>query len=194
MHGGNTHAAGANHPNYKTGRYSKAPEAGGLLAKVAELANDENLLNLRTEAALMMHRLHELMEKQAATDYEAVKELQVEYDAVMDALQESRFEDANKSLEAMGKLIKRASSTAAVWREIDRVVERRRRVVTSEQNTMLKQGQLITVAQAVHAMNSLVAVVSEHGKENPAMVREITRKFALLTGMEPNVEVIEISQ
>lgn len=190
MHGGHFPAAGPGHPSYKHGRTSKHPLIHGLGEKLERAMSDEHLLSLRKDAAIMSVRLDELLENPAATDYESIRLAEQSYESAMTAIREGRTQEAGASLKDLGACLKRAKSHVAVWREIRNVIDVRRRVTSAERESAIKAGHMLTVAQALHAMNSLVAVVQENVKD-PVALREVHRQFSLLVGGERVVEVVE---
>lgn len=54
MHGGKTPMAGASHPSFKTGRYSRALEGKDIAEKYAVLRDDPHLLALTEEIAVLV--------------------------------------------------------------------------------------------------------------------------------------------
>jgi galactokinase len=165
MHGGKSRS-GAASGTYRHGLYSKAlPEH--LAQRFAEAAEDRRLLELREEIALMDVRTKELLGRLEAGDTgEIWSRLQALVEE-MELLQDSgRDAEAVRVLAELLQLVRQGAGEQeyerVTWNQIDRQLERRRRLVESERRRLLQMKQMVSVEEVMTLVGALVATVKEH--------------------------------
>jgi hypothetical protein len=165
-HGGASPAPGPAHPNYKHGRYSKAmPER--LYEGFSNALNDPDLLNRRTDLALVSSRIEELLNKLragegGATLHQRLKELAQVY------RQTGRISEPARRMQAQAdsimEILRTIESTPGdeLWTEIGEMVDRFNRVADGDRKRMIALHATITADQAMVMIDNLSRIVLSH--------------------------------
>lgn len=173
------------------GRYSKhLPRR--LAGRYKEALEDQELLSLRSEAALIYSRLTEVL-KRVYTGESG--KLWRDLRATLDKFEKAREEEdeviASGTLAELSSLIERGYSDYVAWDEVRQLVEDLRRIVESERRRILEAHQVLTVQQA----NALVAVLLEAIKKHiddpttlAAIGAELTRIYGLFTSERVGIQ------
>ena len=160
MHGGKS-LKGLAHPGYKTGRYSKYVPSR-LLDRYEQAASDPELLNLSEEIALVDSRISELLESVDAGEsgrlWRGLSGLRRKF---LDAQRAQDQEGMAAALSEILNGIGRGAQDWERWGEIADFLERRRRLVESEQKRRIAMHLVVKVEQAVDAMNQIADAVRD---------------------------------
>lgn len=186
MHGG-TSLKGAAHPAFKHGRYSEAlPER--LLERYQASQSDPELLAMRDEIGLTDARLGDVLARVDSGEngalWQRVKEHYDELQAGRAAQDVNRMADA---IDALGVVISSASTDAAAWAEVGRLIEQRRRLVESERKRMVDLQLMITAERAMALVTALVGVVREHVRDARTLTAISDAFGALLERTDENL-------
>ena len=161
FHGGNT-PNGFDLPQTKHGRYSKHLPTR-LAGKYLEAQADPNLLNLRSEIALVDARTAELIQQvdtgESGRIWHAVRDTYKELNL---AIQTNDSSWMLKCLTTLDSLISAGTRDYAVWREISANIEQRRKLVESERKRLVEMQQMITSERAMLLIAAVVDIVREN--------------------------------
>ena len=184
MHGGKS-LSGLAHPNTKTGRYSKDLPTR-LAGKYEEAQADTELLNLRSEIALVDARTGELLQQiqtgESGRIWEAVGKVNKNLSLSIQA------GDAIWMKECLGELNELVSAGQrdySVWHEISKNIEQRRKLVESERKRLVEMQQMITIERAMLLVAAIVDVVRENvrdAKTLQSISTDITRLVSVDAG------------
>jgi hypothetical protein len=173
-HGGLT-PRGIASPHFKHGRYSKYLPAR-LSQRYLEAAGDPELLALRDDIALVDARTSELL---ATLDSGESGRLWRD----LLALRREFVEATRAGDEARGRIIladlmnaiQRGAADFERWGEVVDLLERRRRLVDSEQKRLVAMQQMVTAEQAMGLVAALAASVRGHVLERcePELARDL---------------------
>lgn len=165
MHGGSS-LRGIAHPSYKTGRYSKY--VPNRMAERYELAvSDPELLNLSEEIALVDARVSDVLSRvdsgESGRRWRELGRLRGEF------LAAQRRQDQERMAEVLADILNGVRAGQAdfeAWAEVVDLLERRRRLVESEQKRRMAMHLVVKVEEATQAMlfltDSLRDAVLEH--------------------------------
>lgn len=159
-------------PHYKTGRYGKyLPER--LRERYEEGLSDPELLELRSEIALLDARLGELLDSvDTGENRKRWDKLSRVWEKYCDAEEAGNVRDQKRLAASLDKLITRGHSEAQAWAEIQTTIELRRKVVTAENRRENEARQTITVEQAIAllgvALESLREAVERYAEPEVA--------------------------
>lgn len=161
VHGGAT-PRGIASPHFKTGRYSKNLPSHLLEAyKVA--VQDDDLLAVREDVALIDVRLGELVGLlDHGADESTWARLGGLWSKYQAAFVSSDTTTADQALAEIGDLIANGGRDYNTWREIQAVLEQRRKLVESEQRRLVTLQQTITVEQAMLFVAAVMDSVRTH--------------------------------
>lgn len=159
-HGGAT-PRGVALPQFKTGRYSKAlPDR--LAARYEEAASDPNLLALREDIALLDSRLEDVLKRadtgEAGRLWSRLRELK---GCVAEAQSRGDVAEREARLAEMLAVIDEGAADWAIWAEVLKLLEARRKLVESERGRLVQMHQILTAEEAMALMAGVVAVVKE---------------------------------
>jgi len=152
---------GPAHPNYKHGRYSKdLPER---MRQDAEAAlNDPELLNQRSEIALLTARLSEqLQQVDSRTSGKLWSELQA---AAADFRQANAMNDREKASFAMSemlRLINAGGADHAAWEDIRSTVLDKNKLIASERKRLVEMQAFVTAEQGMVMIGRLAYAARE---------------------------------
>jgi hypothetical protein len=184
LHGGLT-PTGAAHGAFKHGRYSKFLPAR-LAARYEEAVADDTLLELRGEIALLDVRISEVVKKvDTGESSELWAELKVALAGFMAALTKRDMPRMKDPLQQMNQLIERGTEETAVWDEIGRLLEARRKLVESERKRLVEMQQMITAEQAMTLLAVIVDTIRRHVADRKALAAisaDLTRLVANTAG------------
>lgn len=161
FHGGLT-PRGFALPQTTHGRYSKDLPTR-LAGKYLEAQADTELLNLRSEIALIDARTSELIKQidtgESGRIWQEARQAHKELDAAM--------RSGNTAATAMGmveldRLIRAGIRQYAVWGEIRESIEQRRKLVESEHKWMVQNQQMITSERAMLLIGAIVSIIKDN--------------------------------
>jgi len=145
-----------------------------MLATYEQSRNDPDVLALHQEVALVDARLAELL---AAVD---TGESRAAWDAIGTAIQAMERANVRKDLDAAREAwqdIKgaaaRGKGTAQAWRDVEKTIDLRRKLVESERKRLVEAKDVITAEQAMLLVTALTAAVRDH-VHDPDVLRAIT--------------------
>lgn len=176
LHGGLS-PKGIASATFKHGRHSRHLPTK-LAARYQSAMSDPQLLELRSEVALMDVRVDDLLSRIAAGN--SAESWQAAQAAYADMLNASRVDDRlamRAAVDALGAALNGHDDTA-LWAEVSAVVDLRRRLVESERKQMALSEQFVAVAEIMSLMGAIVASVRAHVTDNQAraaIVRDIGR-------------------
>lgn len=182
MHGGAT-PVGPALPQFKHGRYSKYLP-GGLITRYGESLEDERLVELRDDIALIDVLLSQVVEG-AGTGLDVLEQLKELVNAV--AFFARVRGDAEHEDAAFQRLLAAEqdakSETLEAWSSALGLVERRRRLVQTESRRLVALQQTITVERALALVAGIAGVVAAHVTDRRQLA-DISRDVALLLERE----------
>jgi hypothetical protein len=161
MHGGQS-LRGPAHPNFRTGRYSKVLPTR-ILARYREAEQDADLTSLRSELALVDARLGDLL---ARVD---TGESGVLWRALLHAHRTfKRYKETGnvvKMREALADMESRldvGGPDYEAWREIQALIEQRRKLADSEARRLVVLQQMISAERLTVLLGAIVDIVARH--------------------------------
>ena len=178
LHGGKS-AVGAENGQYKHGRYSKYLPTG-LAGRFAELSADPEILSAHEEIVLLTSRIVELASRlRTGEGPSAWEQVQAAHTQLIAGIRANDQPAIQAALSALDAAVKRGGSENEIWAEIERAIENKTRVASREWKRQADMKQLLTVAETMTLVSSLVASVKTHVTDQAA-VRAISRDVALL--------------
>jgi hypothetical protein len=176
LHGGLS-PRGIASPTFKHGRHSRHLPTR-LAARYQAAMTDPQLLELRSEVALMDARVDDLLSRIAAgNSADAWEAAQTAYADLLSASRSTDRLAATAALDALGAALN-GRDDAALWAEVSEVVDLRRRLVESERKQMIASEQFVAVAEIMSLMGAIVASVRAHvtdSQARAAITRDIGR-------------------
>lgn len=178
IHGGKT-PHGMASPHYKGRDYSKRiPKgAGNLLESYVEVRNDQELLNLSGEAALIAARVSELVGKidvgESLERWKKVREQWRIYSMAIRAKDSLAASDAKAELD---KLLSITPQEWYVWDEIYKAIRELRGVTSQEQKRRMDMNALVSTEEAIGFISEVLAVVKKELEDDPKKMRRIYGK------------------
>ncbi len=161
LHGGAT-PRGIASPHAKTLRYSKDTLGKALGERYETAMNDDHLLEMRDEIALLRARLSELIENVESGDTQKTwRELKKHYGAFIRANKNRDERTAADELNQVGKLINVGYNQHQSWREIIETISANRRLVESERKRLVDMQQMMTAEQAMGMLTYIVSVIKK---------------------------------
>lgn len=164
IHGGNS-PKGPRSSRYKTGRWSKYAVTA-LAEKYSELLEDEEIVSVRDDIALIDARIATLLERadEGGSTYvfEEIEEAFAAFDAARNDSDRIAMSHALRDLRAA---IAKGRSEGLVWKEISDLMEQRRKMAATEHKRMTTMGQFISVEQANGLIAALLAAVRAEVKD-----------------------------
>jgi hypothetical protein len=161
MHGGKS-LIGPAQPQFKDGRYSKLLPRG-LAQKYVNALGDPEWLALKDEIALNEARLGDALEKLG--DYETpalLDKLDTEYGRLKNAIKAGSASDVTVAMHALDDLFTKRAALAGLWREVDDLIEQRRRLSDTERRRLVDMEQVLTTQQALVLVSALIGIIKEH--------------------------------
>lgn len=143
IHGGKSPAAGPQHPNWKTGYYSKAvPDY--IRERIKAGDSDPQVLSHRRDLALLDARLDKLVERlDEGGSTRLWMRLKAEWQAMLEAREAQDMTRLAKALDIIGEVINSGVDEEQAWRELRDVVKDRRDQATHEHKRTLELSQAI---------------------------------------------------
>lgn len=171
MHGGSS-LRGVAHPNYKHGRHSKYLPSR-LLERYEASASDPEILDLTAEIALVDARSSDVLSRVDAGEsgrlWRALGAVRREFLAARGREDQQGMADA---LAEILNLIGRGGADFEAWAEIVDLLERRRRLVDSEQKRRIAMHESVQVGEAVAVMVRIADAVKDAALEHITDARE----------------------
>jgi hypothetical protein len=190
IHGGKS-LSGMAHPNYETGRHSRYLPAQ-LLPTYNEGLNDPKLRELGPELALLDVRIKELTSRvnEGENDqwWAAVGKQWIKF---MMAVRTGNTNDQNKILVTLNEVITEGLDENKAWQDIAELVEKRRKLVETEQRRLIATSQMITIEQAMMMMAATIASLKEvvYLYAEPTIAKRIItdaqRKYNTFISLQP---------
>lgn len=177
---------GPSHPAYKDGRFSRYLPTD-LASKFDDAANDENLLHLKDELALIRMRQGELAGRLESNESEkawaALAERWGDYQAASHAGDKDAVVAA---LAAIGKIIRHGAGRDAAWRDLVKLALDRAAILKAEAEINQKMQYVITPEQAERIFFAMCGAVRDEVTD-PAILSRISARFMALHGRSVNV-------
>lgn len=158
MHGGASPAPGPNHPAWKHGRYSTVVPRG--IKNLYHMGrNDPNILEMLDELAILDARAAELLARVASGESE--ERWNQAREALRVVLSFQAQDDTENTVEAIGELSKImfAANDYEPWRELQAIVDLRRKVANTERSRLVAAHQTVTVAQLLAFVASVSSII-----------------------------------
>lgn len=169
------------HPNAKTGRWSKHMPTR-LLARFKEGLDDPDLIAVRPEIALLDTRIADILEQvnnsESGELWKRLKEALREYDHAKN--------DGDRA-EAFGRmrwLINEGHQEYMNWMDIRHTIEDRRRLVETERQRLKDLHQMIDAKQALLLIGAIGNIIRENVSDTDTL-RRITRSIEKLYDSQP---------
>lgn len=176
LHGGAT-PSGLASPHTKTGRYSKDLPTR-LLARFESGLDDPELINLRREVSLIDSRIGEMLQQveqgEAGHVWGLLQKAVNEYRKA-----EAKGEPVFFALNAIFEIVERGVNDILLWREIQGIVEQRRKLVESESKRQVDLSKNLTLEQVGLFYKALTQAIKE--EVAPDVLGRINAKFSRLT-------------
>lgn len=176
LHGGLS-PKGIASATFKHGRHSRHLPTQ-LAARYQAAMSDPQLLELRSEVALMDVRVDDLLSRIAAgNSADAWEAAQSAFADLTAAISSGNAKDLVTAHTALAEALNHHDDTA-LWKEVNDVVDLRRRLVESERKQMALSEQFVAVAEIMSLMGAIVASVRQHVTDNvarAAIARDIGR-------------------
>jgi hypothetical protein len=165
LHGGKS-LRGLAHPNFKTGRYSKYLPAR-MLERYEESKADSEQLALKSEIALVDARISDLLQRMdPAEPGELWETLQKLKKKVQEAARSGNTDAGNVAVMGILDVIARGARDFEAWADVFTLIERRRRLVESEQKRLVAMQQMVTTEEVTMLVTATVASLKEHVEGN----------------------------
>lgn len=166
VHGGLT-PGGIASPHFKDGRYSKSLPVR-LADKYKAALKDPQLLELKNEIALTDARLKDLLSRvdtgESGALWLAVGKAWKEYQRT-----QRGTADSIKIESHLNQLIESAMQDYMAWREIQEVLEQRRRLVESERKRLVEMQQYITSQQAMTLVAAMIGIIKDNVRDRDTL-------------------------
>lgn len=168
-HGG-TAVRGPLHHNYKTGRYSRAIP-GNLMQAYERSLQDDELLSLRDEIALLDSRLDDCVKAlpNAGADLGSAVFLHARMVA---AIREGDADAMGRAVTELGSVLSDAQDATRGWEHVIGLLEARRRLVESERRRLVDMQMMIDSSRAVALMMAFIDIVRRRVHDD-TVIREI---------------------
>jgi hypothetical protein len=181
LHGGAS-LTGTAHPRFKTGRQSRyLPKR--LLAVYQKSLADPDLLELRSELALIDARLSDLLRRvdlgEAGTLWRQFMDL---FRDLQDAIRAKDVEGTSTALLELERIINRGNADQATWDEILKIVGERRKLTDTERKRLVDMQQYITHERAMVLISALLDSVKRHIHDRHTLAA-ISAEFLRITGL-----------
>jgi hypothetical protein len=189
LHGGKN-LAGAAHPQFKHGRYSRYMPAR-LVDKYAEAQDDPELLSVRDEVALLHARISEVISRlytgESGSQWKRLKDVWGSFEAASVA---GDAAGQSACLNELRQLIARGAKDEDSWRDLTDLIERKTKVASAEWKRLVDLHQVLTVEQAMTLATVLVDSVMRH-VDDDATRRLIAGDISRLINLPGNEETVQ---
>lgn len=180
MHGGES-PRGMKSPSLRTGKYS-ADLPARLRERMEQVQGDPDLLSLRNELYLVDVRIQDLLancdEGGSTLIYKEIKEAWHAFRAAGRSKDQLRISEANARLH---ESIQRGSSESAVWREINDLLDLRRRLLVSEAKVTQTLGGTVPLERVNIMLGFILSMVNQR-VSNREEARLLINDILKLTG------------
>lgn len=161
MHGGAT-PRGPEHGAFKHGRYSQVLPAR-IGERYEQAMTDPALLSLHSEIALIDARIGELLSR---IDHGESASLWLDATTTFDDFKTARAkgdaEGMADALERLGRQLQLGRHNALSWREVEDLLDQRRRLVESERKRLVEMQVTMDVRQAMTFVTAVLDTVRRH--------------------------------
>ncbi|HEX8219765.1 MAG TPA: HGGxSTG domain-containing protein [Chloroflexia bacterium] len=166
MHGGSS-PSGIASATFKTGIHSKDLPTR-LLKRYSDALANEAFLSLQSDIALLDVRIGELLQRLDTGETGAVwKELKEAWRSVEQVMWDPSL--LAVALSQVGALIDRGFGDQVAWGEVVVLLERRRKLVATEQKKMVADQQMITVENALVMVQLIIQSIKRNVTDNKAL-------------------------
>lgn len=153
MHGGNT-GRGIMNPSFKHGRYSQYVKDANLLETYHQILDDDELLSLRDEIAMLSARNAQLFDRLNGRDSrELWRKLRSEYKMFTT---ETDSDKRQVHLSNILRTIANGGQDFEIWAEISQNMETQRKLSDSERKRIIDAKLMITADRAMGLVIALV--------------------------------------
>jgi hypothetical protein len=165
FHGGSS-PRGLAHPRTKHMKYSRDIVSRELAERYEQASNDESLLELRDEIALIQARIADMLKNVESGDTQkSWVELQKAYDDFAQANRSNNPELAAKSINKIGRIITKGVSQHQSWRELMSTMNVEKKLIESERKRLQEMKQMMTAEQAMGMLTFVVSVFKKRTYE-----------------------------
>lgn len=179
MHGGKSAPAGPFHHLRKHGLESILQQEG-ILQRVKQKVRDPELLDMRSDVALLTLRIEQVTEYPYMTRA-GLEELQSRIQEAAKHIEAGT--EAAKTIKGLLEDIQEGLRACDSWDEITRLTEARTAVIAKERNLEIKAGHMVAASVAAHAMNRLLQCVFKYVKDERAL-NAVKSEYEYLLGRE----------
>jgi hypothetical protein len=177
-HGGKT-PVGVAASAYKTGRYSKYVPARMLSSYKASL-NDPDLLEVRSDIALLDARLADLLSRvDNGESGHLLKEARDAFNLLKSAMQRRDADQTVVAMTTLDEKLNRGVADYAAWDEIYQVMGKRERAGEREMNRLVAMNQTMTVERALELIHTIGDIIRRHVQDRETLLR-ISAEIAYL--------------
>lgn len=172
IHGGNS-PEGVEHYNWKGGRYAK--DAGeSRQKKLDRLLNDDDLLRLNDNIALIDFRITELFEslKEGGSPGELWKQAVRSWNYLDRAIDSIDADGIDKHTKELGAILEKGIREIATWDEIDKRTETRRKLTDSESRRRKDMQYLVMVEDTVRDYR-IIGALARQAIMNAEITKEV---------------------
>lgn len=174
VHGGLT-PRGIASANFRHGRYSKSLPAR-LTGRYQEAASDPELLALREDIALLDSRISDVLSRvdsgESGALWKSLGTLRTQFLVAQRSKDEMTMQVA---LMGLLNAVAQGYDDFMAWADVVDLLERRRRLVESEQKRLVAMQQMVTAEQAMTLIAALASSMREHvlDRVEPDVARDI---------------------
>ncbi len=161
MHGG-TSPSGIAHANYVEGRWSKYLP-GGMREDYEEALARSDLTSLVSEIGLIDSQIADALKALDGNDSVfTVVAMRDAFEDLMEANQRKNVDGSRRAMVHLDQLTREGVETANALRQVNNLIEQRRRLVDTEQRVRERAAGVLTRDQAMLLVGYLAASVKEH--------------------------------
>jgi hypothetical protein len=161
MHGGKTPRGPAG-ANYKDGRHSRFLPAR-MFAAYKAAGIDPQLMSLRQDLALIEARMIDVLQRVDTGEAGVVwREAQAAMATFHRAKARQDVDGMTRALADVQRLITQGAADYAAWREVGDLIDRRRKLVESEQRRLTLAHEMLSRDQAMALIGQMVDIIRRH--------------------------------
>jgi hypothetical protein len=147
-HGGASRPPGADHPAFKTGRYSKALDGKQIGELYEQARNDPYLLSLNEEIALLTAKQQETLSRLGGgMGIEALSELGLMVRQLKEAVEKGQDGQVETILKAMGEVLEAGFEEHYIWKEYTERAEVVRKLVDTERKYQVDMRLMMPISR-----------------------------------------------
>ena len=181
FHGGAS-LSGVAHPQYKDGSRARGVIARKLGQMYEDALQDDRLLELRSDLAIIEYRLADLIDNMEEMDSgDNWKEVERLYSRMRKAVQSNNQQSFLSNLNLLGQLITKGVSEHDRWQVIIDTIQNRRILVESERRRLVEMQQMMTAEQAMAMLTYVVSVIRKH-VDDPKTLAAISTDISAYIG------------